>query len=356
MASGKKHRKGGRALAGAVGTLLLAIVAVVGGDWLLTNRIGAFRSDADIYVSPGDKPSDVVRKLDSAAGVRYPSRLERTFEKGRVAEYMKPGHYRIEKDFACRYVARMPNNGWQAPVKVTLSGNLRSVGDIAGKLSRQLSLDSLEIASAMTDAQLLRRLGFTPESAFALFIPDTYEMYWNISAEDLMLRMKKAYDAFWTPVRDAQAKALGLNRTKVAILASIVNCESNYVPDYPQLAGVYVNRLRKGMPLQACPTVQFCFDFKISRILYEHLQVDSPYNTYTHYGLPPGPICSPTREALDGVLNADTQSGYLYFCASSEFNGRHKFSKTFREHEAYARDYQSELDLRVREKRNSQKK
>ncbi len=356
MASKRKHNRRKTAVAGAAFTLLLAIAALVAGDWLLTNRIGAFRSGAEVVVLKSDTPASVVKKLDAAAGVRYPSRLSRTFEKGRVGEFMKPGHYRIEKDFPCIYVARMLNNGWQSPVRVTLSGNLRSVGDIAGKLSRQIQLDSTSIASAISDARLLRSLGFSPQNMFALFIPDTYEMYWNISAEDLLARMKKAYDAFWTPKRDAQAKALGLTREKVVTLASIVNCESNYSPEYPQIAGVYINRLRKGMPLQACPTVQFCFDFKISRILYEHLEVDSPYNTYTHYGLPPGPICSPTKEALDGVLNADTASGYMYFCASSEFNGRHKFSKTFREHDAYARDYQSELDRRVREKRNSKKK
>ena len=167
--------------------------------------------------------------------------------------------------------------------------------------------------------------------------------------EDILDMQKAAYDAFWTPERDAKAKRLGLSRMDVAILASIVKGESNYQPDYAKLAGVYVNRLRRGMRLQSCPTVAFVFDYKKNRILNADLRVDSPYNTYTPDGLPPGPIAVPTKACLEAVLNPE--GDYLYFCASSDFDGTHKFAKDLNGHSKNARAFQSELNKRAAEKK-----
>ena len=166
--------------------------------------------------------------------------------------------------------------------------------------------------------------------------------------EDILDMQKEAYDDFWTPERDAKARKLGLSRMDVSILASIVKGESNYQPDYAKLAGVYVNRLRRGMRLQSCPTVAFVFDYKKNRILNGDLKVDSPYNTYTHDGLPPGPIAVPDKAYLEAVLNPSTSEGYLYFCASPSFDGTHRFARSFEEHSRNAREYQRALDARKR--------
>ena len=179
-------------------------------------------------------------------------------------------------------------------------------------------------------------------------MPATYEMYWTASAEDFLDRQKEAWNAFWTASNDARAEELGLSRMQVSTLASIVDAETNVEGEMPLIAGVYLNRLKLGMPLQADPTVAFCFDYGITRVLNKHLQVDSPYNTYRHAGLPPGPICVPCRAALEAVLNPDYGGepgrGNLFFCANADFSGTHVFARTLREHNRNAAAYRRALD------------
>ena len=185
---------------------------------------------------------------------------------------------------------------------------------------------------------------------FALLMPATYEMYWTASAEDFLDRQKQAYDAFWNSDNDAKAEALGLSRLEVSTLASIVDAETNHDEEMSLIAGVYLNRLRLGMPLQADPTVAFCFDYKLTRVLNKHLQVDSPYNTYKYPGLPPGPICVPSRAALEAVLNPDYGGapgrGNLFFCANPDFSGTHVFARTLSEHNRNAAAYRRALASR----------
>lgn len=329
---------------------LLLIFSVAGCSWLLDNRVPNFRSDASFFVQNGDTPHSIVEKIAQQTSIRFPKRLEKVLEKGQVQTYMKPGHYYITKDCSSIYVARMINNGWQKPVKMVLSGTIRRVGDIATKVSRNMKVDSATVAQAITSAKTMSRYGYTPQTAFALFLPDTYEMYWDASMDDILKRMKKAHDQFWNPEREAKAKSMGYTPMQVTILASIVQCESNYVPDYSKIAGVYLNRLKKGMKLEACPTVAYCYNFELNRVLDKHLKVDSPYNTYRNKGLPPGPICSPSKEAIDAVLNADTKDGYLFFCASSNFDGTHKFASSYAAHSRNAQEFRRELDRRKKEK------
>ena len=169
---------------------------------------------------------------------------------------------------------------------------------------------------------------------------------------DVLDKQKAAWDAFWTPERDTKAKALRLSRQEVSVLASIVKAESNHEPEMPRIAGVYLNRLKVGMPLQADPTIAFCYDYKLNRILNKHLEVDSAYNTYTHTGLPPAPICVPTRAALDAVLNPDFGgtwgAGNFYFCANPDFSGTHVFARTLTEHNRNAEAFRAELNRRGR--------
>ena len=327
--------------------LLFALAAygvAEGFIWLLDNKIPNFREEGELFVRPGMGPEEVAAQLEG--NVRRERSLMRTFEKKQVATYITPGHYVVRPGHTSVYVARMLNNGWQTPVRMTLSGTLRLRGEIARKISSQMMADSAEVRAAMEDKALLSEFGFTPETVFALFVPDTYEMYWTASVKEILGRQKKALDEFWTKERDAKAKALKLDRLQVAIVASIVCGESNYLPEYPKIAGVYLNRLSRGMKLQADPTVAFCFDYDVRRILKSQLKVDSPYNTYVHAGLPPGPIYIPSKAALDAVLNPDRGGGNLYFCADPSFNGSHRFAKTYDEHRRNARAFQRALDAK----------
>lgn len=322
---------------------------LIGGSYLLDNKMSNFKADMELFVQEQDTAQDVLEKLSRSKNVRSISRLGKVFSSKQVARYLKAGNYSIKKSYSSVYVARMLNNGWQSPVKLVLSGNLRTPNDIAYKISSQLKVDYNTVKDAITSDKVMAKYGLDGKTFYALFIPDTYEIYWDASMDQILRIMKKNVDAFWTADRLAKAKQLGLSRMDATILASIVNCESNYAPEYPQIAGSYINRLRKHMRLQACPTVAYVYGFTLNRVLYEHLKVDSPYNTYTHAGLPPGPICSPTRAALDGVLNADVGSGYLFFCASPSFDGTHRFASTYKEHSANAKAFQDELDRRKKD-------
>ena len=175
-----------------------------------------------------------------------------------------------------------------------------------------------------------------------MFIPDTYEVWWTVSPEEFVRRMKREYDRFWTPERDALRARSGLSRLEVMTLASIVYEETRKTDEMPRIAGVYINRLRRGIPLQADPTVKYAMrDFGLRRILYRHLKYPSPYNTYVNKGLPPSPICMPGKNAIDAVLNFE-EHDYLFFCARPAFDGYHNFARTLREHNANARAYSAE--------------
>lgn len=241
------------------------------------------------------------------------------------------------------YVARMVSHGWQTPVKLVLSGTMRLQSGLARKIGNQMMLDSADVINALRDSALIASFGFDRKDVFALFIPDTYEIYWTESMKEVLTRQKAAYDAFWTDANKEKARLQGLSMIEVSILASIVNGETNYEPEMPAIAGVYLNRLRKGMLLQADPTVAYCFDYEPARILKKHLEVDSPFNTYKHAGLPPAPICVPSKAALEAVLNPD-RHGYIYFCASPDFNGTHRFAVTLTEHLRNAREFQRALN------------
>ena len=235
--------------------------------------------------------------------------------------------------------------GWQTPQNLTLSGTIRSKGVLAKKIAMQMMVDSAAVASVLNDDTFLARYGFDSEDVFGLVLPDTYQMYWTASVEEIFDRFKKEYDAFWTPERIAKAEKQGLTRKQVSVVASIVSGETLKSFEYPIIAGVYLNRYKKGMKLQADPTVCFCFDYKLDRVLKKHLTVDSPYNTYKYAGLPPAPINVPPKACLDAVLNPD-KHGYIYFCASPAFDGTHRFAVSYSDHMKNARAFQKELTAR----------
>ena len=292
-------------------TIVVTISVVIGTvagifAWQMyyDRKMPNFHERAEIYVYPNMNIADVIEILTEKNLVRKPGSLLRALRKENLlvetdkagSASPKTGHYTIEPSNTSIYVARMLKNGWQTPVNLVLSGSIRLRGTLARKISSQMLMDSLTIMNALQDSALLAGYGFTPENVFGLFIPDTYQVYWTDSMDVVLDKQKAAFDSFWTDENKQKAKAQGLTEMEAVTLASIVRGESNYVPEYPLIAGVYLNRLHVGMKLQADPTVAFCFDYTLNRILKKHTRVESPYNTYMNFGLPPAPICSPGRE------------------------------------------------------------
>lgn len=231
----------------------------------------------------------------------------------------------------------------QAPVKVVIPAT-RTISQLIAVVGEQLMLDSTDLVPFTTIPTYYNKIGYTRETLPSLFLPNTYEFYWDISPERFMIRMMKERRAFWNKQRIAKAEAIGLTIEEVATLASIVDEETNNDAEKPIVAGLYINRLKRGMPLQADPTVKYALgDFSRKRILTSDLQTDSPYNTYKHKGLPPGPIRIPTLQAIESVLNY-TKHNYLYMCAKEDLSGTHNFAKTLVEHNANARRYQQALN------------
>ncbi len=260
-----------------------------------------------------------------------------------LAERIKPGRYTIKEGTTNKALVRMLALGWETPMNLVLSGNIIDRKKLASILGNKLAADSLEFATYLNAPTTWEKYNLKEETLLSIFLPNTYEVNWTITPEELVERMFKEYEKFWNSERVAKAKKLGLTPTEVSILASIVCEESNHAPEMPTIAGVYINRLKRGMKLDADPTVKFAVgDPTIRRILYKHLEVDSPYNTYKNKGLPPGLITIPSIIGIDAVLNYK-QHNYLYFCASPKFDGTHRFATTHAKHLVNARAYQAAL-------------
>ena len=259
--------------------------------------------------------------------------------------FIKTGCYELSPVMSDRELVRMFRSGRQVPVKMRVRG-VRTQAQLARHLAGQLMIDSSAIASRLQDSAYMSTFGLSVPEALCLFIPDTYEVWWNMSADDLFARMHREYKTFWTEKRLAKCKQMGLTPQQVVTLASIVEEETAKDVDKPLVAGLYLNRLRRGMLLQADPTVKFAVgDFTLRRILNTHLKTDSPYNTYRYKGLPPGPIRIPTGKTVDFTLNY-TPSDYLYMCASPALDGTHRFTGSYAQHMRNAREYQRELNKR----------
>ena len=256
---------------------------------------------------------------------------------------VKPGLYQIEPKMNNLQLVRMLRSGQQTPVRVTFN-TVRTQEDLAEKISVNLEVSKEKFLELLQDSVYIRKFGFEEETVMSMFIPNTYEFWWNTSAAELFERMHKEYQSFWTEARSQKAQDLGLSKEEVSTLASIVQAESQKSDERPKIAGVYLNRLRIGMPLQADPTLVFAAsDFSIKRLSAKQMAIDSPYNTYKYAGLPPGPINLPDINSLDAVLNPEKHN-YLYFCAKEDFSGYHSFAVGYEEHLSNARRYQRALN------------
>jgi UPF0755 protein len=298
-----------------------------------------------IYIPTGSSYEQVMDSLNLKIHIKNIKVFDWMARKKNYPGLIKPGRYIINNDLSYNRLINILRTGRQSPVRITFS-NVRTFNEIAGKFGKQIEADSVKLAAFFSNVSNYSADGFKKENIISLFIPNTYEFYWNTDASGFYSRMLKEYRQFWNKQRLSKAKEEDLTPIEVSILASIIDDEVTKKDEKPRIAGVYLNRLQRGMPLQSCPTIKFALnDFTITRVLKKYLIIDSPYNTYIHSGFPPGPIGCATIEGIDAVLNAEKHD-YIFFAAKADFSGYHNFSRTLSEHNRYAAEYQKELDKR----------
>lgn len=298
-----------------------------------------------IQIYPNDNAQKVGEMITSTVNIKTMKAFSPLMKHYKYDDHIKPGNYAIRPGDSMRDICLRLLSGNQTPVKLVIP-SVRTLDRLAGAVARQLMTDSTSIANLLNDKYLIDSLGYTKENFPSLFIPNTYEVYWTMTPQQFITRMQKEHDRYWNDTRLAKAQALGLTPEEVATLASIVDEETNKNDEKPLVAGLYLNRLKRGMLLQADPTVKYAHGkFELRRILLSHLTIDSPYNTYKYAGLPPGPIRIPSTAALESVLNP-AQHNYLYMCAKEDFSGYHNFATTLSQHNINAKRYQQELNRR----------
>lgn len=332
--------------------LALALVALVIGGYFGFNLYKVYftanitGSEKYLYVKTGSRLTDLLSNLNDKHILKNTETFKTAADRMKLSDKnLKPGRYKLKKGMNNRTLINMLKSGNQAPVQLKFQ-NIRTKEEFAAYLAKNLESDSLAFISVLDSTALISKYGFNQDNIYAMFIPNTYEMYWNTSSADFFERMHKEYNKFWTDARKQKATALNLSPVQVTILASIVDGEAIFDKEMPIIAGLYLNRLNKGVKLQADPTVIFANkDFTVKRVTNKLLNIESPYNTYKHTGLPPGPIMMPSINAIEAVLNRD-KNDYIYMCAKEDFSGYHNFAVTKEQHEANAKKYREALDKR----------
>ena len=301
------------------------------------------KENYSLYINSTDDFETIKKRLYSDSIIINKKSFEWLAKKLDYPKYIKSGHYIIKNGMNNNQLLNMLRSGSQTPVKFTFN-NIRTIEQLATRIDEQLEIDSLSFLNAVKENTTLKEIGFNNNNYAALFIPNTYELYWNIDAEEFVEKMINEYNRFWNKDRLNKAKSLNITPIDVTILASIVNKETSKTSEMPRIAGVYLNRLKRNWLLQADPTLVFALgDFEIKRVLDIHKEIDSPYNTYKYVGLPPGPICIPSIAAIDAVLNAEKHK-YFYFCAKDDMSGYHVFARNIREHNINAEKYRRALN------------
>ena len=342
----KSKKKIGRwlALGGLAGAIVFAIMAYHIYDEVQRPNVKLNgRSSAYLYIRTGSTFADVLKALKDSSFVVDIKSFDWVARQKSYPQLVKAGRFKISNGMSNNQLINMLRSGAQEPVKITI-GKVRSVKRLAELVGNKLEMSDEDLYMLLTDNMFLSKMGKTQETVFTLFISDTYYFNWNTSAEQFMERMYAESVKFWNESRREQAKDVNLTPDEAYTLASIVEEETIKNDEKPDVAGVYLNRIRIGMPLQADPTVKYAVgDFELKRILNKHLEVESPYNTYKHRGLPPGPICIPSKSSIDAVLNYNKHK-YLYFCAKDDFSGYHAFARTLIEHNVNAEKYRKALN------------
>jgi UPF0755 protein len=319
-------------------TLILVVFII--GAYLVLGPGTAFASpDHDLYIHTGMNYEELDSMLKKDEVIEHPAMFKWLANRVSYPVNMKAGKYEVRKGASLLDILKMLKNGRQVPVNLVIT-KLRTREDLSGLIGRKFECDSLLFMRYINNQDTLKFYGLDTNTFMTMVFPNTYTYFWNTTPSRIFKKMEVAAQAYWTPERLQEASAHGLNRITAYILASIVEEETNRKEDKPKIASVYLNRMRTGMRLSADPTVKFAlrrFDLKI----------ESPYNTYMNAGLPPGPICTPSMESLDAVLNAP-ETKYLYFVAKPDFSGYSNFAETFPEHLKFAKEYQKSLDEQMR--------
>ena len=328
--------------------IILGIVACLAalGAWLLFGPATAFDEKSRfLYITnAAENKQQVQQQLEKEQLLRFPGIFMLAAGQAGVWDRLKPGRFEIKKGESVYDIVRKLRNNTQAPVRLTIN-KLRIKEDFAKLLSKNFNIDSTEAIQFFTNNDSLLHFDRDTNSLFTILIPATYLIKWNTSLNGILQRLRAESEKFWEKDNRLQHAAdAGLTPLQVYTIASIIEEETNKNDEKGNIASVYINRMNKGMPLGADPTIKYALrDFGIKRILFGHLDVVSPYNTYRNKGLPPGPICTPSKATIDAVLNAP-KTDYLFFVAKSDFSGYHHFSNNFAEHEQYARQYQKALN------------
>ncbi|MBT8324451.1 MAG: endolytic transglycosylase MltG [Winogradskyella sp.] len=328
-----------------IGLVIVGYVAFYIYSAMFTPNTLFNNDEAYIYITSNSSYNDVLEQI--APLVKSIDKFDALAKQKKYDQYIKPGKYVIKKGMTNNEIINSIRSN-NLPVKLSFN-NQHTLEDLAGRVSKQIEVDSLSLLMAMKDTLFLKENGFTIQTALGMYLPNTYEFKWNTTAEEFRNKMLNEYKRFWTESRKSKAADINLSSNDVMTLASIVHEESKKPTEQPRVAGVYINRLRIGMPLQADPTLKFAAyqlpQYKntvIRRVLNVHKDIESPYNTYKNRGLPPGLIAMPDLSAIEAVLNYEKHN-YLYFAADPRRIGYHRFSTDLRQHNAYAHDYQRYL-------------
>jgi len=329
---------------------LSAIFLLITGALFLDYYLKYFKPNLNgkqdfLFIKTGSDFNDVYKTIKAEGLVEDTLSFVEAAKKMGYTGIVKAGRYRLKTGMSNRAFIYMLKAGNQEAVKISFQ-NVRLKHTLAGMISKKLECDSASISSLLDSTEYVQKLGFNSENVYTMFIPNSYEIYWNTDAEKFLSRMHEEYIKFWNKERKSKAEILKMTQMDVSILASIVDSEALNDSEMPKIAGLYMNRLIKGMRLEADPTVIYAAnDFTIRRVLNKHLRINSPYNTYLNKGLPPGPITMPSINAIDAVLNYEKHD-YIYMCAKEDFSGYHNYASDLSQHLLNAKKFQDALNMR----------
>jgi len=329
-----------------LGALIGAYMALDYYQRIFSPNVELKDSSIEFFVRSGDDYTAVYKALISQNIIQDSSSFDWVAQRKKYPELVKAGRYLILDGMNNNQLVNLLRSGEQNSIRLILR-SVRTKTELAANVAKYIEADSLSVISLLDDNAFCAQYGFNTTTIFSLFLPNTYEFYWNTTAEEFIVRMAREYKRFWNEDRVVKARSLNLSQSEVSTLASIVQSEQAAKKDERAVvAGLYLNRLRKGMRLESDPTLIHAIgDFTIKRVLNIHKEINSPYNTYRNAGLPPGPILLPEIESIDAVLNA-SKHNYLFMCAKEDFSGYHNFSESYREHVNNAKRYQRELNKR----------
>lgn len=339
-------KKGTKIISSLLLFAILAAAGFIGYRKLFGKRVSLKdRSYVHVYIRQQDDFEDLLNELEETGVIEKHQGFKWLAEQMELPSNLHPGRFRITNGMTLRQIVNLLKYNKQEKVKLSLNSQIHTLDEFVNYCDDKLALEAGDIENIIADDKLLQEdFGLDPDNAFAMIVPGTYEVSWALTAEELIDLLKSAYTKVWTPQRIAQARKLGYSAAEIVTMASIVQSESIIESEQEKIAGVYFNRLKTNMPLQADPTLKFANgNFEVARVLDVDKQINSPYNTYKYKGLPPGPICLVGTQAIDATLNYSKHK-FLYFCAKPQLNGYSDFSTTYEQHQKYSAAYHKTLD------------